>query len=308
MPELPEVETVRRMLEAHVMGRRIRSVRLSGLGLRGGDPPRAVPRRARGRVIETLGRHGKYLLIELSGGVTLLSHLGMSGRWLFHVEPPGRVPKHVHVRIVFDDGAELWFEDPRRFGMLRALDTARRFEDPALAILGPDPLRDPPDPLALAASTRGLKVAIKVFLLDQKRIAGVGNIYASEVLHRAGVDPRRRTGTLRSEEWRRVAHEILAVLEEAVARMGTTFSMYRTLWNEPGQYGEKLRVYDRTGEPCRKCGDSIRRIVQGQRSTFFCPTCQSRRPAGQKPNKIPVRARKISARKSLPQGRRPPTL
>src|SRR6185503_16357323 len=276
MPELPEVETVRRMLEAHVVGRRIRAVKLSGLGLRGGESPRSVPRRARGRRIEKLERHGKYLLIGLSDGITLLSHLGMSGRWLFHTEPPGRAPKHVHVRIAFDDGTELWFEDPRRFGMLRAVETAKRYDDPALAILGPDPLANAPDPEALATAARGLKVAIKNFLLDQKRIAGVGNIYASEVLHRALVDPRRRAGTIDSAEWKTIADEIVAVLGEAVDRMGTTFSMYRTLWNEPGQYGERLLVYDRAGEPCRRCGGPVRRIVQGQRSTYFCPKCQSR--------------------------------
>lgn len=308
MPELPEVETVRRMLEAHVIGRRIQSTGFSRHGLRGGESPRPVARRARGRRIERVDRHGKYLLIELSDGVTLLSHLGMSGRWLFHTEPPGRAPKHVHVRIRFDDGSELWFEDPRRFGLLRALDTARRNEDPALAILGPDPLITPPDPAALAAAGRGLKVAIKNFLLDQKRIAGVGNIYASELLHRASVDPRRRTGTLTAQEWRAVTREIVAVLTEAVERMGTTFSMYRTIWNEPGQYGERLLVYDRAGEPCRRCGGPIRRIVQGQRSTFFCPRCQKRGGFSRNTRENAVRTPKPRSRNPLPRGRRTPTL
>ena len=114
-----------------------------------------------------------------------------------------------------------------------------------------------------------------MWLLDQRRIAGLGNIYVSEVLFRAKVDPRRRAGALTSAEWERVASEIPAVLEESIARMGTTFSTYRTLWNEPGQYGENLLVYDRAGEPCRVCGSEVRRIVQGGRSTFFCPTCQA---------------------------------
>jgi formamidopyrimidine-DNA glycosylase len=308
MPELPEVETVRRMLESHVLGRRIRSVKLSGLGLRGGELPRTVPRRARGRSIEKLERHGKYLLIELSDGLTLLSHLGMSGRWLFHPEPPGRVPKHVHVRVAFDDGTELWFEDPRRFGMLRAVETSRRYDDPALAILGPDPLADPPTSESLAGAARGLKIAIKLFLLDQKRIAGVGNIYASEVLHRAGVDPRRRAGSLTPEEWTRIAAEIVAVLGEAVDRMGTTFSMYRTLWNEPGQYGERLLVYDRAGEPCRGCGGRVRRIVQGARSTYFCPNCQPRAKTGRNPHKTAGHSRKNRSRNPLPRRAKARTL
>ena len=275
VPELPEVETVRRMLEAEVRGRRIASVFRSRLRLRGeraGD----LARRAKGRTIERLGRHGKYLLIELSGGVTLLSHLGMSGRWLFHPSRPRKQLTHVHARIGFDDGSELWFEDPRRFGLLRALETEQAFEDPALAALGPDPLHQPPTGAALAGGARGLRLAVKNFLLDQKRIAGIGNIYASEILFRAGVDPRRAAGRVRAAEWERIAAEIVAVLGEAVERMGTTFSMYRTLWNEPGAYGERLLVYDRAGEACRRCGSPVRRIVQGQRSTFFCPVCQPR--------------------------------
>jgi formamidopyrimidine-DNA glycosylase len=308
MPELPEVETVRRMLEAHVVGRRIQGVKLSGLGLRGGESPRSVPRRVRGRRIEKLERHGKYLLVELSDGLTLLSHLGMSGRWLFHQEPPGRAPKHVHVRIAFDDGAELWFEDPRRFGMLRAVATLKRYDDPALAILGPDPLVTPPDAESLARIARGLKVAIKQFLLDQKRIAGVGNIYASEVLHRAGVDPRRRTGSLDGDEWQRIAAEIVAVLGEAVDRMGTTFSMYRTPANEPGEYGERLLVYDRAGEPCRRCQGPIRRIVQSARSTYFCPNCQPRAKTGRNPHKTRRSSRKNPSRNPLPRNVRASTL
>jgi formamidopyrimidine-DNA glycosylase len=118
---------------------------------------------------------------------------------------------------------------------------------------------------------------VKVFLLDQARIAGIGNIYASEILFRARVHPGRRAGSLGADEWRRIAAEIPAVLQEAIDRMGTTFSSYRTIWNEPGAYGEQLRVYDRAGEPCRRCGNAIRRVIQGQRSTFFCPICQ--RPA-----------------------------
>jgi len=135
---------------------------------------------------------------------------------------------------------------------------------------------------------------VKEFLLDQKRMAGVGNIYASEILHRAGVDPRRRAGTLGLSEWQAVAGEVVQVLAEAVDRFGTTFSAYRTLWNEPGQYGERLLVYDRAGEACRHCGTPIRRIVQGARSTFYCPVCQRR--TGAKWPRKPARTR--------PQGRR----
>jgi formamidopyrimidine-DNA glycosylase len=278
MPELPEVETVRRMLEAHVIGRTVRSLRLSGARLR--EPiPRALPGQIRGRSLARVRRHGKYLLMDLSGGMTMISHLGMSGRWLFHPDPPRVVPSHVHARVAFVDGSQLWFQDPRRFGVLRAVPTPRLANDPALARLGPDPIATPLSGESLARLARGARVSAKGFLLDQSRIAGVGNIYASEILHRARVDPRRAAGRLEVREWRAVAGGMTKVLNEAIDRMGTTFSMYRTLWNEPGTYGDKLRVYDRADRPCPRCGTPIRRIVQSQRSTFYCPGCQPRRPA-----------------------------
>ena len=232
-----------------------------------------------GRTILATRRHGKYLLIDLSEGRSILSHLGMSGRWLFF--DGERVPRmdHVHVRLAFEDGTQLWFQDPRRFGAFRVLDTRQLARDPSLALLGPDPLAEPPTAASLAESARGLKLAVKNFLLDQRRLAGIGNIYASEILHRARIHPARTAGSLSAAEWTRVAGEIGAVLNEAVDRMGTTFSTYRTLWNEPGAYGEQLRVYDRAGETCRTCQGRIRRIVQGQRSTFYCPRCQSKRAA-----------------------------
>ena len=275
MPELPEVETVRRMLESSVRGRRIRSVALSGLRLREPIAP-SLPRRLRGRRIEDVGRRGKFLLVGLDGGLTLLSHLGMSGRWL--VSGPGADPAldHVHASLRLDDGRRLRFQDVRRFGLLRLVRTRDLDRDPALAGLGPDPVAAPPTGASLQAAAASSRVAVKTLLMDQRRIAGIGNIYASEVLHRAGVDPRRTARSLEAGEWRAVARQIRVVLAEAIARMGTTFSAYRTIWGEPGGYAERLRVYDRAGEPCLRCGTPIRRIVQGQRSTFYCPACQGR--------------------------------
>jgi formamidopyrimidine-DNA glycosylase len=281
MPELPEVETVRRMLDATVVGRTIKAVGLSGVPLR--EPVAgALARRLRGRTVTGTCRQGKYLMLHLDGDVTLVSHLGMSGRWLFHAAAPAARPPHVHARLAFRDGAEIWFQDPRRFGLLRLVATARLRRDPALAGLGPDPLAAPLSGADLRARARGLRTSVKSFLLDQRRIAGLGNIYASEILFRAEVGPRRRAGALGAAEWDRIAASVPAVLGEAIERMGTTFSMYRTLWGEPGQFAERLAVYDRAGEPCRRCGTAIRRIVQGQRSTFFCPACQggARRAAG----------------------------
>jgi formamidopyrimidine-DNA glycosylase len=180
----------------------------------------------------------------------------------------------VHARIALTGGKRLWFQDARRFGLLRLVATDELDRDAALARLGPDPLAVPPRGEALHEAARRTRVAVKNFLMDQRRIAGLGNIYASEVLHRAGVDPRRGAGALTARDWERVATEIGVVLAEAIGRMGTTFSTYSTIWGEPGRYGELLRVYDRAGEPCRRCGAPIRRIVQGGRSTFYCPVCQ----------------------------------
>jgi formamidopyrimidine-DNA glycosylase len=288
MPELPEVETVRRMLDESVRGLTIRSVTLSGHRLR--EPiPATLPGQLRGRTIERVERTAKYLLIGLDRDLTLLSHLGMSGHWL--VLRPNERPAlpHVHARIRFTDGSGLWFQDARRFGLLRLVPTADLGQDPALARLGPDPVVAPPTGAGLRSVARGSRMAVKTFLMDQRRIAGLGNIYASEVLHRAGLDPRRHAGRLALHEWEAVAAEVRTVLAEAIAGMGTTFSTYRTVWGEPGQYGESLRVYDRANEPCRECGTPIRRIVQGQRSTFYCPSCQGGR-SGPRGARIPRRS------------------
>lgn len=301
MPELPEVETVRRMLETTVLGRRVAGVRISGLPLHG-SVPRQLPRALRGRTIEGLRRHGKFLLVDFSGDATLISHLGMSGRWLFVREGERPHHTHVHARLRFADRTELWFQDARRFGMLRVRPRAALARDASLAQLGPDPLAEPPTGAHLRGIARGARVAIKNFLLDQKRIAGLGNIYASEVLHRARVDPRRRAGVVTRTEWERIAAEITAVLGEAVERLGTTFSTYRTLWGEPGGYADRLRVYDRAGAPCTTCGSPIRRIVQGQRSTFWCPRCQGGRTL-RTPNRGSRRTSQDSAAGRAPRRR-----
>ena len=268
------------MLESAVEGRRIARASVSRKRLRTASLA-ALPAKLVRRTFAAPRRTGKFLLLDLDGGVTLLSHLGMSGRWLFwpRARTPDKNLPHVHLKLAFADGATLWYQDIRRFGMLRVVATDRLAKDASLRLLGPDPLAEPRDGEALRAAARGARTSIKVWLLDQRRIAGLGNIYVSEVLFRARVDPRRRAGALVAAEWALVATEIPAVLEESIARMGTTFSTYRTLWNEPGQYGENLLVYDREDEPCRRCGAPVRRIVQGGRATFFCAGCQRRSTA-----------------------------
>lgn len=295
MPELPEVETVRRMLEGAIPGRRIARASVSRKRLRTTSLA-SLPDKLTGRTFATPRRTGKFLMLDMDGGVTLLSHLGMSGRWLYWhaLGAPDDALEHVHLKLRFDDGATLWFQDVRRFGMLRVVPTDRLAHDPSLRLLGPDPLATPRDGEALRDAARGARTSIKTWLLDQRRIAGLGNIYASEVLFRARIDPRWRAGALEPAEWSRVAAEIPAVLEESIARMGTTFSSYRTIWNEPGQYGEELLVYDRAGEPCRNCGTPLRRIVQNGRSTFFCPSCQRRERSSHR-----VRARVRRGRRAV---------
>jgi len=298
MPELPEVETVRRMLEGAIVGRRVARASVSRKRLRTTSLA-PLPEKLRARTFARPRRTGKFLLLDMDGGVTLLSHLGMSGRWLYW--PPSRTPDaaldHVHLKLELADGAALWFQDVRRFGMLRVVPTDRLARDASLRLLGPDPLAVPRDGAALRSAARGARTSIKAWLLDQRRIAGVGNIYASEVLFRARVDPRRRAGALGGDEWARVAAEIVAVLEESIARMGTTFSSYRTIWNEPGQYGNELLVYDRAGEPCRHCGTPLERIVQNGRSTFFCPSCQRRERSSLRAGARERRGRGVAARR-----------
>lgn len=285
MPELPEVETVRRMLAEHVPGRRIARASVSRLRLRTASLA-GLPRALAGRTFAMPRRTGKFLLLDLDAGATLLSHLGMSGRWLFwrRANEVDSTLGHVHLKLAFVDGAELWFQDIRRFGMLRIVRTDALARDASLRLLGPDPLAQPFTGESLRALARGVRTSAKSFLLDQRRIAGLGNIYVSEILHLAAVDPRRRAGSIAPEEWARIADHIPRVLEASIARMGTTFETYRTIWNEPGQYGDQLLVYDRAGEPCRRCGGPIRRIVQSGRSTYFCPGCQ-RRPASSAPGR-----------------------
>lgn len=274
MPELPEVETVRRMLEGVLPGRTIARAEVSRHRLRTASLA-ALPRALAGRTFAAPRRVGKFLLLDLEGGATLLSHLGMSGRWLATRRDRDRVAlPHVHLRLAFDDGSSVEYQDPRRFGMLRVVARERLARDASLRLLGPDPIAEPPTGAGLRTLARGARTPVKSFLLDQRRIAGLGNIYVSEILFGARVDPRRLAGRLSHEEWDRIAAEVPRVLRAAIDRMGTTFSTYRTVWNEPGQYGAQLAVYDRAGEPCRRCRTAIRRLVQAGRATYLCPTCQ----------------------------------
>jgi formamidopyrimidine-DNA glycosylase len=270
MPELPEVETTMRGLAARLVGRRV-----TGLVQRRPDIrfplPSSLAARLEGRTVERFARRAKFIECFLDSGEVMLLHLGMSGRLLFDGEPRGI---HEHLTFHFDDGTALRFVDPRRFGMLDLWPAAGLDAHPWLAHLGLEPLDPGFTGKALAAALKGRRSALKVALMDQRRVVGVGNIYASESLFRARLDPTRPAGGLGPREAQLLARAVLEVLEEAIAAGGSSLRDYVQSNGELGSFQRNFRVYDRHGRPCTACGGVIERIVQGARATFWCRTCQ----------------------------------
>jgi len=273
MPELPEVETVRRTL-APAVGAKIAAVWDSGKGLHmHRKPPRAKLRKLVGTTLIAMRRHGKYLLLDTSGPYTLLVHLGMTGRVL--ITKKG-APRANHTHLVLDLGArELRFVDPRRFGQVDVVERAREREHAGLALLGPDPLVHGIDPQAFAAAAKRKKTTLKAFVLDQSVLAGVGNIYASEALWRAKLRPTKRAHRLTIAAAKRLAEAIDEVLHHALTNGGTTLSDFVAADGAEGDNADYLWVYGRAGEPCLRCKTMIRRAVHQGRATYYCPTCQT---------------------------------
>ena len=274
MPELPEVETVRRAMAQSLQGDVIDSVTLYREGLRTPFAPDFADR-LRGRTVMDVRRRAKYLVVDLNGPDLLILHLGMSGRVL--LQPPGQhalIGKHDHIAMQMRDGIQLLFHDPRRFGMAFVIAKTAFDAHPAFASLGPEPLGNDFSAPALAAALDGRKTSIKVALLDQHVVAGVGNIYACEALYYAGISPLRLAGDLRAEELERLVPAIRQVLESAIAAGGSSLRDYRHTDGDLGYFQQKLAVYDKEGKPCQRCGDTVLRISQGGRSTFYCPACQ----------------------------------
>ncbi len=275
MPELPEVETTRRGIEPYLVGRRVASVTLRRADLRWPIPPE-VQMLLPGQRIESVERRAKYLLLHTPVGSALL-HLGMSG--VLRVLPPDAPPgKHDHVDIEVESEPGqprriLRFNDPRRFGCLLWQKPGETH--PLLASLGPEPLTDAFDGDLLWHLSRGRKAAVKLFLMDNAVVVGVGNIYASEALFAAGIDPRRAAGRVSRQRYARLAEEIKRILAWAIERGGTTLRDFLNPDGAPGYFFRELFVYGRAGSPCRVCGTPIRQVVLGQRSTFWCPHCQS---------------------------------
>lgn len=303
MPELPEVETVRQGLLQSILGKEIEDVLIRRSGLRYPFPEDLAT--VSGCSVVDIRRRAKYLLLDLSDGRVLLSHLGMSGRYtLFTNEEAksvkpllktvnGGVPvssfgettgydgKHDHLEFVFTDGTRAVYTDPRRFGIIDLFDRSEEAIQPLLAILGPEPF-DPWGAVDLAAKLQGRRTAIKLALLDQKTVVGVGNIYVCESLHRAGISPRREAKGLvkaNGQPTKRlvelVAH-IKDVLNEALDAGGSTLNDFASVDGTLGYFAHQFAVYGREGQPCAKegCGGVVRRIVQSNRSSFYCPSCQ----------------------------------
>lgn len=282
MPELPEVETVRRGLLPVMEGRVLLAADVRRPDLRFPLPERMAERLSGARVL-ALRRRSKYILADLSTGETLLVHLGMSGRILisgnlvgeFHHAHPAPA-KHDHVVFDMEGGARVTFNDARRFGAMDLMPTDAAETHWLLRDLGPEPLGNSFDETYLVARLKGRATPIKAALLDQRIVAGLGNIYVSEILYRAGIDPRRAAGRISSERISSLVPLTRAVLGEAIEAGGSSLKDYRQADGEMGYFQHSFRVYDREGEPCRTpgCTGQVHRIVQSGRSSFFCPVCQ----------------------------------
>jgi formamidopyrimidine-DNA glycosylase len=269
MPELPEVETTRRGLLPHVVGRAIARIEVREARLRW-PVARELPRALADTRIGSLERRGKYLLFGTEAG-TLLVHLGMSGS-LRYLPAPSSPGTHDHIDVHFADGGALRFNDPRRFGSFM-LTTAPK-SHPLLKDLGPEPLGEEFTADYLWRTTRGRRVAIKQHVMNGRVVVGVGNIYASEALFRAGIHPRRMAGRIARARFEALVESVRDVLRDAIDEGGTTLRNFVGGDGQPGYFRGSLRVYERDGAPCVTCGTAIERRVLGQRATYYCPRCQ----------------------------------
>ena len=276
MPELPEVETVRRGLAVRLEGRRLVKVEQRRHDLRW-PLPEGFAARLTGRRVERIARRAKYLLFELDGPDTLIGHLGMSGR--LYLAPPGAVAAagpHDHLRFHTEEGWLLTFQDARRFGMMDLWPSDRLAEHKLLRDLGPEPLSNGFNGPSLSDALAGKRTPIKAALLDQKVVAGLGNIYVSEALYHAGVSPKRLAASVAGARAERLVPAIKQVLERAIAAGGSSLRDYVQASGELGYFQHQFAVYDREGERCPECSckSGIRRLVQAGRSTFYCPARQ----------------------------------
>jgi len=282
MPELPEVETVRRGLEPVMVGRVIERAEVNRPDLRW-PLPVGMADRLTGARVEGLRRRSKYILADLSTGETLLIHLGMSGRMLISGDPVGiflhdhpAPQKHDHVVLHLEGGARVTFNDARRFGAMDLMPTETAETHALLVRLGPEPLGNQFDEAYLVAAFAGRNTPVKAALLDQNLVAGLGNIYVSETLYRARLSPLQKAGQIATPRVRNLVPVIREVLAEAIKAGGSSLRDYRQAGGELGYFQHRFQVYNRAGDPCLTpgCGGTIARVVQSGRSSFYCPACQ----------------------------------
>jgi formamidopyrimidine-DNA glycosylase len=277
VPELPEVETIRRDLDKEFVGKRIKTVEVTGLrSIRRHTKVTDFAGRLEGRKVTAVVRRGKYLLIKLDGGDVLVAHLGMSGQLLL---APAKQPldKHTHVVIGFTQGGQLRFVDPRTFGELFVTSAGELTEElPELAHLGFDPLGDVMSWTRFAGLLHAKKAKLKGLLLDQHFVAGIGNMYADEILFAAGLRYDRSSETLTAQEVRRLYRAMIETLQDAIKHRGSSLAdeQYRDLFGDIGDFQSQHKVYDRQGKACRRCRSPIVRVKANGRSTFLCPQCQ----------------------------------
>lgn len=272
MPELPEVEVIRRGLAPRLEGRRFLWVAAGAQRLRRQSPLAELEAGVAGRRVLALARRGKYLLFHLEGGGTLLIHLGMTGRLLLGPAPMPSRP-HVHLTFTLEGGLALLFQDTRRFGQVLIFPPGS--PPTPLALVGREPFARQTTAAWLADQARGRSRPLKNFLLDGRILAGIGNIYANEIMFAARLHPASPVGQLTPADWRRVLKETRRILKAAIRLGGTTVADYLNSEGQTGLFQLSLLVYGRAGEPCRRCRSPIARLNQGGRSTFFCPRCQT---------------------------------
>lgn len=270
MPELPEVETTVRGLARYLEGEQLARVELRRANLRRPFPTDLVQALTGARV-SGLGRRAKYGLIHTDRGRTMVFHLGMSGRWRIE---PDELGTHDHLVLETGSGHRLALCDPRRFGSVDLVDTALLDQWPTFAALGPEPLGDALSPGHLKAALGGRSAAIKLMLLDQRIVAGLGNIYVCEALFRAGIDPSKAAGKVSGPALERLVPQIKAVIAEAIEAGGSSLRDYAQVDGELGYFSKRFDVYDRHDQPCTRCGAPVKRFAQGGRSTWFCAKCQ----------------------------------
>lgn len=275
MPELPEVEVIRLGLQPHLTGRRVVGVSHSGYSLRSPMPVESLHLHILDQRVGDVGRRAKYLIIAFENGARLLIHLGMSGRLGFYPQK-APVARHDHLRLLLDDGRELRFNDARRFGAVLVFpaEEAADLERTFFAALGPEPFSRAYTARHLQERAKGRQLPVKVFLMTNAIVVGIGNIYANEILFASRIAPARRAATLSIGEWRNVVANTRLILQQAIDCGGSTISDFANASHESGFFQVNFRVYDRKGQPCLSCGRAIEKIQLGGRACYFCPKCQ----------------------------------